>query len=188
MSRSQGEQPVLRKVGVGPAMMVRSAPWSRSAPPGAQDAAQSPAHPAVQRGERGFVAVLEISKPAPQGSIQIDDGGRQALPMRAPSFGPNRVSKFPLTLPARPFAALLKVVTEKVEAPRLGGVHDSRLDRMQVDSCRPPTNARAFPGSLPSRARTLPPSRGPRLPLRGSPSLVQRLAAGWATPTPCQSA
>ena len=31
-------------------------------------------------------------------------------------------------------SALLEMVTEKIEAPRLGGVHDSRLDRMQRQS------------------------------------------------------
>ena len=55
-------------------------------------------------------------------------------PCRASGLGPNRVSKFPLTLPARPFAALLEMVTEKIEAPRLESVHDSRLDRMQRQS------------------------------------------------------
>ena len=88
------------------------------------------------------MAVLKISKPALQGSVQIDDGGRQALPVRAPGLGPNRVSKFPLTLPARPSLALLEMVTEKIEAPRLGGIHDSRLDRMQRQSGlrRPPSH------------------------------------------------
>ena len=59
---------------------------------------------------------------------------------------------------------------------------------LAVDSYCPPANARAFPGLLPGRARTLPPSHGPRLPPPGSPSRVQRLAAGWAARTPCQSA
>ena len=76
------------------------------------------------------MAVLEVPKPAYQGSIQIDDGGGKALPMRARGLGPNRVAKFPLTLPARPLAALLEVVTEKIETARLGGVHDARRERM----------------------------------------------------------
>src|SRR3974390_2471014 len=121
MSCNQGEQPALRKVGIGPALMVRPAPRSLSAPPAAQDAAQSHAHPAVQRSERGLMAVIKILKPAHQSAIQIDDGGLQALPVRAPGLGPNRVSKFPLTLPARPSQAPLEVVTEKVETPPFGG-------------------------------------------------------------------
>ena len=139
MGRSQGEQPELRKVGIGPALMIRSASPTSQAMPMAQDAAQTHAHPVVQRGKRALIAVLEVAKPAVQGSIQIDDGGLQALPARAPGLGSNRVSKFPFTLPTRPFSALLEMVTEKIEAPRLGGVHNSRLDRMQHQSglCRP---------------------------------------------------
>src|SRR5271157_3009886 len=154
MGRHQREQPALRKVGFGPALMIRSASRSLSAPPAAQDAAQSHAHPTVQRGERGLMAVLKIPKPAPQGLIQIDEGGRQALPVRAPGLGSNCVSKFSLTLPAWPFAALLEMVAEKIEAPWLGGVHNSRLDRMQSQSgcCRPALHLFQRPLSFPFRA------------------------------------
>ena len=51
MGRSQGEQPLLRKVGVGPALMVRSASPTLASVPVAQDAAQAHAHPTVQRGK-----------------------------------------------------------------------------------------------------------------------------------------
>ena len=61
--------------------------------------------------------------------------------MRAPGLGPNGVSKFPLPLPSRPALALLEMVTEKVESTRLGGIHNSRLDRMQRQSgLRRPTS------------------------------------------------
>src|SRR5208283_5271012 len=98
--------------------------------------------------------MLKVLKPAPQGSIQIDEGGRQALPLRAPGLVPNTVSKFPLTLSARPFAALLEMVTEKVESPRWGGIHDSRLDRMQRQSGlrRPPSHLFQRLLSFPFRA------------------------------------
>jgi len=119
--------------------MIRSASPTLPALPVAQDAAQAHAHPAVQRGEGEFMAVFKIAKPALQGSVQIDDGGGQALPLRAPGLDSNRVAQFPLTFSTRPSLAPLEMVTEKVEAPRLGGIHDLRLDRMQRQSglCRP---------------------------------------------------
>ena len=153
---------MLRKIGIGPAMMVRSAPWSRSTLPVAQDAAQSHAHPAIQCGERGLIAVLEILKPAHQGSIQIDEGGLKALPVRAPGLGSDGVWKFPLTLRARPFAALLEMVTEKIETARLGGVHNPRLDRVQRQSGL----RRPAPAELPLPCHTTPRSRPRTAPSR----------------------
>ena len=75
------------KVSIRPTLMIRSAAPALSVPRAAPDAAQAPAHPAVQRGERGLMAMLEILKPAPQGPGPIAHAGRPARPVRAPGLG-----------------------------------------------------------------------------------------------------
>ena len=48
------------------------------------------------------MAVLEILKPALQGSVQIDDDRLQAVPVPALGFGSNRIFELAETLRARP--------------------------------------------------------------------------------------
>jgi hypothetical protein len=63
----------------------------------------------------------------------------------------------------------------------------SDAESLAGDSFPPAARAPAFPGLLPSAARTRPPSHGPLPPLRGWPSLAQRLSAEWAERRPCPS-
>ena len=82
---------MLGKESVRPATMV---PTSSLSPPmlaSALDATQSHAHPLVDLGERGFVTVLEILKPALQGPVQIDDDRLQAVPVPTLRLGSDRV-------------------------------------------------------------------------------------------------
>jgi hypothetical protein len=57
----------------------------------AKRAAQSHANPPIQGGERETMAVLKISKPSLQRSVQVQDDGRQAVPIGSPGFRPNCV-------------------------------------------------------------------------------------------------
>src|SRR5262249_6210043 len=81
MGRFQAIQPLVGKERVRPALMVRS-PAAASLPlPFAKDAPQATPYPFIQRGERRFVAVFEILKPASQRRIQRRDDRLKARPI-----------------------------------------------------------------------------------------------------------
>ena len=52
----------------------------------------------------------------------------------SPRLDSQRVLKLPQTLLPRPFLAAFEVIAQKVEASRLGGIHNPRLGRMQRQS------------------------------------------------------
>jgi len=64
MSCNQGEQPALRKVGMGPALMIRSAPRSLSTPLAAQDTIFGSATPAtIELVREGLSLLLRVLNP-----------------------------------------------------------------------------------------------------------------------------
>src|SRR3989304_5983265 len=71
MGRCQVEQPLLGKVGIRPAVMVRSSSSSTASLSFAEDTPQTHTDPAVECGEGAAVAVLEVFKPATQRAVDI---------------------------------------------------------------------------------------------------------------------
>ena len=80
MGCDQAVQPMLPKEGVSPPLVIGTAPATSAAAAAAEHAAQSHPDPFIQTLEREATAVLEISKPANQGPIQLLDDDGQALP------------------------------------------------------------------------------------------------------------
>src|SRR5271156_7184464 len=76
----QAIQPVFGKVGISPALMIRSSATTFPALPFAEDASQPHPYPAVQIRERRLVAVFEILKPTTQCRIQRPDDRPKAPP------------------------------------------------------------------------------------------------------------
>jgi hypothetical protein len=81
MGRNQGEQPALGKESTRPKLMIPASPATFPPSALAEDAAQPHSHPLIERRERRVVAVLEVCKPAPQGSVHGEDDRLQALPV-----------------------------------------------------------------------------------------------------------
>src|SRR5229473_3370311 len=77
------------------------------------------------------MTMLEVLEPARQRLVHRRDSCSQTVPMSTSRFAPNRRFQFGHALAARPAVATLKVVTKKVEATSLRGVHDAGLLRMQ---------------------------------------------------------
>ena len=86
LGRLQGEQPVLGKAGVRPALMGRRATSSATTRTFAQNTAQTHPYPAVERREDPAMAMLELLKPAPQCAVDIGDDHVQAVAVGAPRF------------------------------------------------------------------------------------------------------
>src|SRR2546421_2665242 len=77
------------------------------------------------------MTMLEVLEPARQRLVHRRDSCSQTVPMSTSRFAPNRRFQFGHALATRPAIATLKVVTKKVEATSLRGVHDAGLLRMQ---------------------------------------------------------
>src|SRR5260370_15345527 len=90
MGGNQGEQPVLGKEGRWPLDIVPAASAALPAPTMAENTAQAPPHPAVAVGENKGTAMLEILKPAGQGTVPVREDGRQPVSVRAPGLRTNR--------------------------------------------------------------------------------------------------
>jgi len=93
---------MLGKESIRPATMVPPSSLSPAMVASTKDATQSHAHPLVESGKLGLVAVLEIFKPALQGSIQIDDDRLQAVPVPTLGFGSDGIVELSKTLRTRP--------------------------------------------------------------------------------------
>ncbi len=78
MGCGQGEQPVRREVGVGPALMVGAASTAPTMGTFVQDAPQAHPDPPVKRVELGLLGVLEVLEPAPQYRVDPRNDGLQA--------------------------------------------------------------------------------------------------------------
>src|SRR5688572_10651440 len=88
MGLHQRVQPQFGKESVGPALMVSRPATPPSAVTLTQNASQAHSYPSVHRAERGFQAVLEITKPAPQRAIDVGDDARQARAIGPLGLGP----------------------------------------------------------------------------------------------------
>ncbi len=93
---------MLGKESIRPAKMVPPPSLSPPMMSPTKDASHSHAHPLVEPGKRGLVAVLEILKPTLQGSVQIDDDRLQAVPVAALGFGSDGIFELSKTLRTRP--------------------------------------------------------------------------------------
>jgi hypothetical protein len=102
MGGDQREQPLLGKEGVRPAVMIRTAASAPASLSVAQDIAQPHADPGIQDLEHETTTMLKILEPASHRAIHVGNDGRQALPVGAPGFTPNRVFELPPAFRARP--------------------------------------------------------------------------------------
>src|SRR5258708_39252885 len=91
MGGLQAIQPLSGNERIRPALMVTPTAPSLQTDPFTEDASQPHPYPAVQSGERGGVAVLEILKPAPQCGSETSDDRLQALPGGPFRLGPDRL-------------------------------------------------------------------------------------------------
>src|SRR5438128_6532787 len=115
-------------------MMIPSttpAPATRSF---AEDTTQTHSYPTVQASEGRAVTVLEVVEPATQGAIDIADDDHYGQATRALRKFPNSAFQLVQALDARPLHGAFKVVSQKVESPRLAGIHQPRLGRMEGES------------------------------------------------------
>src|SRR5205809_510790 len=118
----QAKEPLLRKEGIGPALMVTTATSTPATMTPAQDTAQAHAEPGIERGKAVTRAALEVRKPPAQRAIHVHDDDRECLPVVARGFGPQGVLELLDALRARPVMALRAGVAQAVKAPA-SGVH-----------------------------------------------------------------
>jgi hypothetical protein len=123
MGRCQVEQPLLGKVGIRPALMVRTPSFPTAASSLAEYTPQAHAYPAVEVRKSRAVAVLKILKPAPQRTVDIGNDHVQAAACRASCFRPYRVLELCQALSAREASMLHKPVAQKVKFIDFG-IHD----------------------------------------------------------------
>ena len=121
MGRFQTIQPKLGKVRIRPTLMITSAATAFTAHPLAADTPQAAADPAVQLHERRAAAVLEISEPSPQRSIQIVDDHSQRMTVVAFRLRTDRILELVQTLLPRPTPQVAlpsgrEVIAQKVKA------------------------------------------------------------------------
>src|SRR6516162_5036680 len=90
----QAEKPMFGKEGIGPPDIVEGARDARPAMLFAQDIAQPPSDPPVERCECRAMAMFEVFKPAAQRAVEVLDDLGQAVSRCALGLGPNRVFEF----------------------------------------------------------------------------------------------
>src|SRR5947207_15677840 len=78
MGDCQGEQAMLGKESVGPAIMIETTTSSATMMAPTQNATQSHADPRIQQRKRRPVTVAEVLKPSRQSPINVRDDDRQA--------------------------------------------------------------------------------------------------------------
>src|SRR5205807_1907447 len=98
-----------------------------------QQAAKPPAYPAINLGEDGFVAVLEVAKPATQGAVDIGNDDRQGPSVVSPRLDPNGLSQLHQAFVSRPATAVLKTIAEEFKRTILR-IDDPRLGRVQREA------------------------------------------------------
>src|SRR5215469_8917720 len=86
----QAEKPMFGKEGVRPSDVVEGARDPRPAMLLAQDIAQPPSDPAVERREYRAMAMFEVFKPAAQREVEVGDGLGQAVSRCALGLCPDR--------------------------------------------------------------------------------------------------
>ena len=122
MSLFQGKQTHGGKVGIGPALMIRSASMAFSSATLSEEAAQAAAGVAVDPGKDMRWAVLEVLEPSSQGSAQILANRSHAPAISAPALVANPLFEFIQAFLARPFPTPFKVIAEKVEPSGSTGI------------------------------------------------------------------
>ena len=99
--------------GVGPLDIVVAARDPRPAVLLAQNIAQPPTDPAVERRVCRAMAVLEVFKPAAQRAVEVFNDAGQAVPRCTLGLGPDRVLEFLQALVSGPATASLKAIPKK---------------------------------------------------------------------------
>ena len=127
---------MLREEDVWPALMVAPSTSTATLLTLAEDAPQAHPYPLVEARERGLVAVLEVLEPSDGSSVDALDDVGQAVAVGSSGLAANRVLELHQAALAGPFHASLEVIPEEVESSRLGGVHETRLVRMQRQARR----------------------------------------------------
>src|SRR3989454_10633194 len=134
MGSDKRVQPMRGKIGVGPALMIRSTSATTPVLAFAENTAQPHSHPAVLSFQRVFLAMFEIIKPASQRLVHVLDDDRQGLSVSSPRLLADGVAHFLDTLRSGPFIAALEVIAKKVESTPYRRVHNTSLFRMQAQS------------------------------------------------------
>src|ERR1700732_818393 len=146
----QRVKPQLGKECVRPTLMVRTPPTPAPAASLAQDATQSHPYPAIDRCKRGLETVLEVTKPASQCTVDMDDDDLQSRTVGPLGFLPQSVLELVQTLLLRPVVDTtlgpFEVIAQKLKA-FLANVHQPRLGRVQrqADLRRPLLHQRQGP-------------------------------------------
>src|SRR5262245_5787951 len=125
MGNCQRVQAMRGKESFRPAIMIETAAAASATTTMAKDAAQTHADPAVKIDKSPATAVLKVLKPAFQRPIDIQDDDRQAKAIVPSRLLTNRVFEFPQTLASRPALARFEVISQKIKAAGLRGIHDS---------------------------------------------------------------
>src|SRR5689334_8161271 len=110
MGRDNGEQPLLSKEGVGPAVVVPAPRPTLELVTVAQDAAKTHPGPLVEIGKGAPQAVLEVLQPAPLNRLEVRDDPLEAMPTCAPGLTSDLVLELLEALLARPLVTLLELV------------------------------------------------------------------------------
>ena len=131
MGCNEGEQPLLSKEGIAPAVMVRPSAPTPTAPTFPEYAAQAHAYPGVQRSKGSIMAVFEILKPAFEGPVDIRDNREETMAIITPGLVTDRIPEFRQTLTPGPAYAPFKMITQKVEAAANGRINDAGFGRVQ---------------------------------------------------------
>ena len=97
----------------------------------AQDRAEAAPHITVHIGERGAVAVLEVSKPSLQRFVEPRDRGLQRDSARARGQLAHLVLEPVQRLAPRPAVAPLEVIPKEVKTSGLGRIHQAGFHGMQ---------------------------------------------------------
>src|SRR5437764_12064572 len=114
---------MFEKEGIGPALMVATAPSTSATGTFAQDAAQTHAEPLVDYFKCRPTAVFEVAEPAAQGAVDVLDGALKAYSAGAASLLTKGSFQLLQALLAWPGTATLEAVSEKVESFLLAGVY-----------------------------------------------------------------
>ena len=128
----KAEKSLNPKESVGPAKMIVSSADAMELFAFAQDAPKASPHPFIHDRKGWSVAVLKVSKPTFQGTVDVFDDRGQTPAIAALGFGSNGILELPHTFRARPPSASLKMVAEKVKTfSGKARIHQSGLVRVQ---------------------------------------------------------
>ena len=130
MGDRHGEQPLLDKEGIRPALMIVSPALTCTAFPFPKDASQPHSYPGILPGKVSPLAVLEVFEPASGRPVDVRDDHCQTAAVAAFRFLADRIPEFLDALIARPSLASLKAIPQEFKT-LAGRVYDPRLFWMQ---------------------------------------------------------